>query len=218
MPLMSDKDREAVRKEFTQLPNPVKLVMFTQENECMYCRETRELLTELPTLSDKLSLEVYDFVKDKDKAEAFGVDKIPATVVMGGEDYGIRYYGIPAGYEFASMLMAVKMISSGKSELSDESRNYLKSLEKEVHLQVFVTPTCPYCPAMVVLAHQMAFESPKVQGDMVEISEFPHLSHKYNVMGVPRTVINGKHSVEGRVPEAMLLSQIKLALYNEKKS
>ena len=96
------------------------------------------------------------------------------------------------------------------------TKEYLKSLSDDVHLQVFVTPTCPYCPPMVMLAHQMAFENSFVRGDMVEATEFPHLGQKYNVRGVPRTIINETESVEGRVPEEMLVSQIKLALYKSK--
>jgi len=217
MSQMSEKDREAVKNELRDLTKPVKLINFTQETECMYCRETRELLEETASLSDKLSIEVYDFMNDKEMADKYGIDKIPATIVMSEVDYGIRFYGIPTGYEFASILTDIKMISSGESGLGTQMKEYLKNLKDQVHLQVFVTPTCPYCPAMVVMAHQMSFECAKVSGDMVEASEFPHLTQKYRVMGVPRTVINEEHFVEGRVPESMMLSQVKLALYNNKK-
>jgi len=217
MAQMSEKDREAVKKELLDLNNPVKIINFTQETECTYCRETRELMEETASLSDKVSVEVYDFVKDKNIADKYGIDKIPATIIMGEKDYGIRFYGIPTGYEFASILTDIKMVSSGDSGLGSQMKEYLKTLNSKVHLQVFVTPTCPYCPAMVVMAHQMAFESINVKGDMVEASEFPHLTQKYKVMGVPRTIINEEHFVEGRVPENMLLSQVKLALYNNKK-
>ena len=217
MPKMSDKDREAVSKEFAGLTGKVKIVNFTQETECMYCFETRDLLTETASLSDKLSIEVFDFVKDKEAVEKFKIDKIPATVIMSeAKDYGIRYYGVPSGYEYASLIHDIKMVSGGKSGLSSETQEFLKNLKENVHLQVFVTPTCPYCPPMVIMAHQMAFESPFVRGDMVEATEFPHLSQRYNVRGVPRTIINETESVEGRVPEQMFLGQIKLALYKER--
>ncbi len=125
------------------MKSPVKLVVFTQENECMYCKETRTLIEELADTSPKLSVDVYDFVEHKDIAQQYKIDKIPATVVMGGEDYGIRFFGIPGGYEFASLLQDIKMISSGESGLSQESKDFLAKLNEELHLQVFVTPTCP---------------------------------------------------------------------------
>ena len=141
MPMMSDKDRTAVAEQLEGLENDVKMIVFTQEIECMYCKETRNLATELSELSDKLSLEVFDFVHDKEIADKYKIDKIPAVVVQGEEDYGIRFYGIPSGYEFASLLHSVKMIGAGDSGLSDESREFLKTLDKDLHFQVFVTPT-----------------------------------------------------------------------------
>ncbi len=141
MPMMSDKDRKAVAEQLAELNNSVKMIVFTQETECMYCKETRNLAEELSELSDKISLEVYDFVADKEIADKYKIDKIPATIVMGEEDYGIRFFGIPSGYEFASLLQSVKMIGSGDSGLSEESRDFLKNLKQDLHFQVFVTPT-----------------------------------------------------------------------------
>lgn len=216
MSLLKEKDRQHLLKEFAALREPVKLLVFTQEVECQYCSDTRLIAEEIAGLSDKISLEIYDFVADREVVEQYGIDKIPAVVVMrGGEqpqDYGIRYYGIPAGYEFSSLISDIMMVSRGDSGLSAEAKSYLAALDKPLHLQVFVTPTCPYCPPAVHLAHQLAFESKWVRADMVEAIEFPHLSMKYQVQGVPRTVINETTHMEGAAPEAMLLTKIKAAL------
>jgi alkyl hydroperoxide reductase subunit AhpF len=99
-------------------------------------------------------------------------------------------------------------VGTGESGLSGATRKVLDDLAGPVHIQVFVTPTCPYCPGAVHLAHQMAFQSPLVRADMVEAVEFPDLAQKYGVMGVPRTVINDQVHVEGAVPEATLLPKI----------
>ena len=208
MAFLKDKDRQEVQKEFARLQKNVTLKVFTQEMECDFCSHNRELIEEVGALSDKITVEVLDFQKDKDQADTYHIDQIPATVVEGDQDYGIRFYGISSGYEFVSLMEAIKMVSTGDSGLSAATRDYLKSLDKDVHMQVFVTPTCPYCPGMVILAHQMALESPRVTADMVEATEFPHLSIKYQVMGVPRTVINEDHFVEGRVPEQQFLSEL----------
>jgi glutaredoxin len=85
-------------------------------------------------------------------------------------------------------------------------------LKEPVHFQVFVTPTCPYCPRAVRLAHQLALESDVIRGDMVEAIEFPHLSVKYQVQGVPRTVINETVHIEGAVPEPMLMARLNEAV------
>jgi len=214
MPLISEKDAEFLKKEFEEnLVDPVKLVVFTQDFECQFCAETRQIVEEIAELSDSISAEVYDFVADKAMAELYSVDKIPAIAIVrvqDGEerDYGVRFYGIPSGYEFTSVIEDILDVSRGESGLQPGTKEAMASITEPVHLQVFVTPTCPYCPQAVRLAHKLAIESDLVTGDMVEAIEFPHLSNKYHVHGVPRTVINETVHQEGAVPEPMLLAKL----------
>ncbi len=141
MAIIEEKDRKAIREKLNEMTSPVKIINFTQELECQYCRETRQLMEELAGLSDKLSLEVYNFQIDKNKAGEYKIDKIPATVLVGKKDYGIRFYGIPAGYEFASLLESIIAASKDDSGLNDTTRQKLKSVTHPLHMQVFVTPT-----------------------------------------------------------------------------
>ncbi len=214
MPLMDDKTREDVREMLTALTGSVKMVVFTQEFECQLCAETRQIAEEVAELSDLITLDVRDFVGDEAYAKDLNVDKIPAIVLLGenDQDYGIRFFGIPSGYEFMSLLEGLKLVSNGDAELSADTLAYLDALEGDLHLQVFVTPTCPYCPSAVILAHRLAFASAKVRSDMVEANEFPQLSMRYNVMGVPRTVINEETFIEGAAPEQMLLDKLQEAM------
>ena len=130
-------------------------------------------------------------------------------------DHGIKLYGVPAGYEFSTFIEDLRMLGAGQVTLSAETREALGRLTQPVHLQVFVTPTCPYCPRAVVLAHKLAMASPLVTADMVEATEFPHLANRYRVHGVPRTVINETIHVEGAVPEAALIAQLMEGLERE---
>jgi glutaredoxin-like protein len=212
MPLLNDEIAGQVKEQLADLAGPVRLVMFTQTFECDYCAETRQLIEEVAQLSDQLTAEIYNFATDKEKAEEMGIDKIPAIAVVGAEDYGVRFYGIPAGYEFTSLIHSIQTVAAGKPELSEEGRRGLEGVTEPVHMQVFVTPTCPYCPQAVILAHQMAIASPMVRADMVEAQEFPHLSMQYQVMGVPRTVINETTYIEGAAPEPMVLEKLREAL------
>jgi alkyl hydroperoxide reductase subunit AhpF len=141
MSVMDDKTREAVRKELSDLPRAVKLVMFTQELECEYCAVTRELVEELAGLSDHLTAEVRDFLADAELAAQYGVDKIPALLVLADEDPGIRFFGIPAGYEFDSLLEAIRNVARGDAELPGVVKEDLAKVDKPVHLQVMITPT-----------------------------------------------------------------------------
>ena len=214
MPLMDQDTQQQVREILAAVKSPVTLKMFTQDFECGYCKETRQIAEEVAELSDLVSVEVHDFVADSDLAKSLGADKIPAIVVLGdsGHDYGIRFFGIPSGYEFTSLLEAILLVGAGDVELQDSTRKFLDTLQAPLHLQVFVTPTCPYCPRAVMLAHQLAYASDKVTADMVEVAEFPHLGQKYDVMGVPRTVINEHTYLEGAAPEQMLLEKLKAAV------
>lgn len=213
MSLIPDREREHLRKIFDEgLRDEVKLVIFTQEFECQYCKETRQLMEELTALSDKIKLELYDFQKDAEKAKELGIDKIPAIALIGRRDYQIRFFGIPAGYEFSALIEDVVDVSRGTTRLSDRTREGLKAVNRPIHIQVFVTPTCPYCPKTARLAHQFAMENEFIRADTVEAAEFPHLAHKYNVMGVPKTVINETVEFVGAVPEDTLLENLLKAL------
>jgi glutaredoxin-like protein len=216
--LLSDDILQQVREVFDQLQKPVEVLFFGSKTDCQYCDDTLQLVTELTGISEKLSLKVYDADVDAEIARQYKVDKYPGLVIAGREgdqilDYGIRYAGIPSGHEFSSLIHDLILVSGGDSGLGQETRKYLKSLSAPVHLQVFVTPTCPYCPRAVVLAHQMALESPMVEAEMVEAMEFPELSTRYGVSGVPQTTINyGAGTVVGAVPEDHLLAEIRNSL------
>ena len=141
MAMLKDSDREAIRKELAGLTGPVKLINFTQELECQYCRETNQILREVSEISDKITFETFNFVTDKDFVDKYKIDKIPATVVMGLDDRGIRFYGIPSGYEFISLIEDIKMVSSGNSGLQPKAKEVLAKLKSPLHMQIFVTPT-----------------------------------------------------------------------------
>lgn len=211
MSLIQEKDRIEIKNQLATMKNPVKIINFTQKYECHFCSETRQLMEDLTSLSDKLSLEVYDFMENKDQAEKYKIDRIPATILMGDKDTGIRFYGIPSGYEFVTLLDGIGMVSNRDSGLSEDSRKKLAGIKEPIHLQVFVTPTCPYCPRAVHLAHQFAMESDHIVADMVEATEFPELSQRYGVMGVPRTIANDQTAAEGALPEAHFLDHILMA-------
>lgn len=212
MSFINSKVRNDLVTAFKDLKQVVTLKFFSQDMECRFCKETRELLEELQTVSDKVKIEVHDFVKEDALARELGISRIPAIAVSAEKDYGIRFYGIPSGYEFASLVEAVRLVANGEVKLSPEGRAFLDGLDADVHLQVFVTPTCPYCPPAVILAQQMAYYSPRVRADMIEATEFPPLAQKYNVYGVPRTVINEKEFIEGAVPERELIEKIRRSL------
>src|SRR5260370_30027401 len=141
MGLIRDEDADQIRERLREMVDLVKLVHFTKELNLEYGLEARQLLEELAALSDKLSLEVHNFLLDKQKVAEYGIDKVPATVVRNGKDYHIRFYGVPSGYEFSSLLDAILSVSRADSGLSEKTKETLRNLSQPLHLEVFVTPT-----------------------------------------------------------------------------
>jgi glutaredoxin-like protein len=211
---MDEETTEKVRESLLEMDEPVHILVFTEKQDCSMCNDTRLIVEEITGLADRITFEELDIKENADMASKFNVDKVPAIIPLQGNDangkyMGVRFFGIPAGYEFTSLLDSLLTISRGIVGISEDGQKFLKSLEKDIHLQVFVTPTCPYCPRAVILAHHMAILNDRITADMVEAQEFPEISQKYRVMGVPRTIINEVHSQEGAAPERMILDLIR---------
>jgi len=141
MPLIKDRDRPQISKLLAPLERPVKLVMFTQEHECQFCELTRSLVEEVVSLSPKLKAEIHDFSTERELAAQYRIDKIPAIAVVGEQDYRIRFYGIPAGYEFPTLIEAILDVGRGTPALPADLQAELAKIDRPVHLQVMVTPT-----------------------------------------------------------------------------
>lgn len=142
MALISDEVVTQLKQEFAALKEPVRLAVFSQALADPESEQVKRLVEELGQVDAKIAVEAYNFVLDKDKAEAMGIKRIPAIAVLGQEkDHGIRMYGLPSGYEFGTLVQAILDVSSGDSGLSPETRAALKEVKTPVHLQVFSTPT-----------------------------------------------------------------------------
>nr|WP_245926336.1 thioredoxin family protein [Sulfoacidibacillus thermotolerans] len=141
--LIGKKDQEAIKSHFAALTGKVRMVFFEAALDCPYCPQTKQLVTELAELSPLLEVEVYNYHTDEIAVKKYGINKIPAIVLLDGEekDYGIRFYGIPSGYEFSTLIEDIMMVSTGKTSLTAKTIETLKNLKQKVHLQVFVTPT-----------------------------------------------------------------------------
>ena len=210
--VLQESDKEAIQKKFVGLADDVELIVFSQELECQFCKETREMALELGTLSKKIKVKIFDFVKDGDEVLKYNIKKIPAIAIAGKIDYGIRYYGLPEGYELPVMIDTIIDVSKGKTKLSDAIKTQLSEIKKSVHLQVFVSPTCPYCPKAAKTAHQFAIENENIRSDVIEMVEFPYLIQRYSIMSVPHIVINNDSSFVGAYSPEIFIDQIALAL------
>jgi alkyl hydroperoxide reductase subunit AhpF len=147
MGLLSPADQARLRDAFAEMTQPVRLLFFTQTLDCETCPTTRQILDELPPLSDKISVEEINVVIDRDKANQYRIDRAPGIALVGhdgngaGHDSRIRFLGAPSGYEFVSLVQAVLLVGGRPSSLSDETRKRLALVDRPVTMQVFTTPT-----------------------------------------------------------------------------
>ena len=145
--LLNDEISQQIKHLFeAQFVHPVGLIYFTKEKECSLCEETKQLLSELELLSDELSLTENDLNKNIKVAQKYGVSLAPSLVVAGREqdeeqDFGIRFIGIPSGYEFSALIQTIIMTSKRDSGLKQETRHELADIAVPVNFKVFVTPT-----------------------------------------------------------------------------
>ncbi len=188
--------------------NSLRLIFFEQSIGCEMCAPTRRALEQIVREDEHVTLEALNLVLDKERAAEHGVDRVPAVVIAGPERDRIRYYGAPLGNELPGFLEAVRMVSTGETSLSERSREQLRALTVPVHLQVFFTPSCIYCPQMISLANQAAVESPLVTSVAIDATEFPDLVRRYSVNGVPKTVINDSVELIGAAPEDEFIAAI----------
>ncbi|MFW9903335.1 MAG: thioredoxin family protein [Candidatus Thorarchaeota archaeon] len=225
---IEEKILNEVRQMFDGLTSDVTLHMFTNKDHCLLCNETLDLAEQIAKQSDKVTLVHCECDINSEKAQNWRITRHPAIAIEGKGKGLIRFFGIPSGYEFGSLIESIIMAGSDKEiDLSPDIREDAEKIDQPVHLQVFVTPTCPYCPRAVLNAFKFAMLNKNITADMIEATEFQEMSMEYQVQGVPKTVINDdwieendegenfkypKWSVVGAVPESVLLDKIKEAL------
>jgi glutaredoxin-like protein len=207
MNFLDESMKVKLREVFQVLDKPISLVLFEDFPDCEYCSDTLELLTDLSKLTPSIHLVHYDIKVETDNKRKYGAYLTPFISVAKGAveepvDVGVHFVGIPVGHEFSALISSILMVSKGKTNLSPETQDFLRNLDHPIDLQVFSTPTCPYCPRAISLAHQMALESSLVTATAIEALEFPDLAQQYNISGVPHTAVNfGAGHILGAIPE-----------------
>ena len=141
MGFLTAQDEQAVKREFEKLTGPVKLTVFASELGPESNAETVALVKEVAALSDQISVTVLNPHIERDETAAYDVSVTPAVAVEGAKDYGIRFLGVPAGYEFSNLIDSIVAVSRGEAQLSDATKEALAGLTEDVRIKVFATPT-----------------------------------------------------------------------------
>lgn len=145
--MLAPSDQQRLREAFAEMSHPVRLLFFTQTFDCDTCLVTRQILDELPALSDRVAIDEVNFVLDKDKAAQYGIERVPAVALVAEDGSGaardtrIRFVGAPSGYEFMALVQAVLLAGGRPSSLGESSRDRLAAVTTPTRIQVFTTPT-----------------------------------------------------------------------------
>jgi alkyl hydroperoxide reductase subunit AhpF len=197
MPLLSEDDRNAIRQHFSTMEKEVSVTL-THPPEGP--GDSGAILAELAGLTDRIRLVTVP-----------SPETAPPSITV-GEHGRVRFMGTPSGYEFSTLLTAIIDAGRQGTKLSPATLTFIEGLREELQIMVFVTPTCPHCPGAAVLAHRMAAHSPRISASVIEAQEFPDLATSNRVMGVPRTVVNGKYHAEGNMSETLLVTALSRAM------
>ncbi|MGC8585510.1 MAG: protein disulfide oxidoreductase [Thermoplasmata archaeon] len=218
MSLISEEDKKFLKKEFEKkMKDDVYVYVFTSNDNCRYCKETVDITNETASLHDAIHVEVLNV--NSDKAKEMGVDKAPTTIITDNNEYGsrIRYIGIPAGYEFSSLIEDIISVSQRKVTFEEHVKEHLDEIDEPIEIKVFVTPTCPYCPRAVRTAHKFAQYNKYIHGKMIEAIEFPDWADQYGVSAVPHVVINDDVVFQGALPEHDFVENV-MEVYSKMKN
>ena len=206
--LISPEDRKTLEEEFKGFKNDVQVLIVKGPDQNEFTDFTINFTGELAELNDKIKVEVIS--ADHEIAKKENIDSFPYVFIGYDKGYHIEFMGATLGYEARSVIEDIKMVATGNSSLSDNAKNKIKELLKPASVHVFVTPTCPYCPGSVIMAHALAYENKMIKSVCVEATENPEISNKFQVSSVPKQIINlniNKQSV-GVQPEMKLVSEI----------
>lgn len=215
MALIDEGTMTKLRERLASLEGPVELRLYLKPDSgrlflpgglgCPTCSQAEELARAVADAApERVTLSVIDVREQPDE----GMEVPTITIGPPGEEPRIAFQGLPSGYEFATLLDAIERVSSKDGSLAPEVAERLSKLDTDVEVMVFVTPTCPYCPGAASMANRMALTSPKVRSVVVEANEFGELSRRFQVAGVPRTVVNRSGSFVGALPDAAFVESV----------
>ena len=237
MGLIPTDDRQYLEERFgKELEHEVKIELFTRsslsqavdDNATTHrdselaelaeaCQVTEQLFAELATISLKIILEWHDLDTPSGEQAAVAAninpEMLPAFQYKSAGLAGTsRYFGMPTGFEFGTLIETISDFSRSTTELSATTQQKIKAIDTPLEILIFVTPTCGYCPAAVRMANQAAMLNSNLSVAVIEANEFNDLANSYYVYGVPRTVINEKTGFDGAVSEAVFVTNLERAV------
>lgn len=200
---------EWTKFQLTKIGSPVKMRVFAVPDHCVFCNTVEELVGKLSEMSDRVRVVRSGFDPDEPAARDYGIERHPALIIDGKRDFGMRFSGIPMGFQFGVLVEDLVMASIGVTDLSEEAKIKLRDVKSPVDIQVFTLPDCPGSPRMARAAHKFCIENINITAEIVDVLEFKELAAERHVLETPKTVINGEVEIQGVVSERDLADRVK---------
>jgi glutaredoxin-like protein len=202
MSLFTNENKQQLQTLFNGMDKEVHIALFTQDDQCITCKDTKLFMEEISGLGSKIKFLHYDLDKDADRAKELNVDLAPAIVLLDadGVDYGVKFNGIPAGHEVNSFIAGLLQMSGIGEVMPVDLKTRIDDIKTPMHIRVFVTLGCPHCPGAVSKAHRLAMENDHITAEMIESSTFPELANEFDVSSVPKIIFNDVHDFVGNQP------------------
>jgi thiol-disulfide isomerase/thioredoxin len=206
--MLSDRSLSLIKNVNVELSKPVRLVLFTSDTGCETCPDLMQLARAIKTRFNRIALETYDIVMDRDKAEQYGIKIAPALVVQGGEGQTVMFYGLIEDVFLDLLLSTIMAVSHAKAWFPENVRRALGHLANDVSIRVFVDSDCPQCRPVAETAIGLALESKLISTSIIVASDFPDLVKRYQVSVLPKTIFGENLHMDGHVTESTFLEMI----------
>lgn len=174
---------------FAKMENPLTLELHLDNGTVS--AELKKYMEELAGLTDRLTLNIFENSEKSD---------LPFVCVIrsDGSFSGLAFHGVPGGHEFTSFVLGLYN-ASGKGQPIDRGvEEKILSINKQTDMKIIVSLSCTMCPELVTAAQKAASINDKITAEVYDVSHFPKLKEKYNVMSVPCLVINNNKVSFGR--------------------
>jgi hypothetical protein len=206
--MLSERSLKIIRQSSGPLKKPVRLVLFTADRGCADCPAALDLVKAIKAHADKVALETYDMVMDRDKTEQYGIAKVPAIVVQGVDGQAVTFYGLIEDVFLEILMSTIHALSDAKVWFPEDVRRALNHLTHDVSIRVFVETDCPLCRPVADTAIGLALESTYIQTAIIVASDFPELIRKHNIRTLPKTIFGENLHMDGHVTESEFLEMI----------
>lgn len=206
--MLSDRSLKIVSQSSGPMKKPVRLVLFTAERGCAACPESLDLVRAIKAHADKIALETYDMVMDRDKTEQYGITQAPAIVVQGSDGQAVTFYGMLEDVFLDVLMSTIRSLSESKVWFPEDVLRTLKHLSHDVGIRVFVETDCTLCRPVADTAIGLALESTFIRAEIIIASDFPELIRKHDIRTLPKTIFGENLHMDGHVTEGEFLEMI----------